>query len=370
MNRSRIALLLAVVFTASWCIGPVQSGGQSSAPSEKELRAVVEKGVNYLKSSQGKDGSFSPKFAGPGITALAVAGLVRSGLGSQDAVVAKGLAYLESQVQKDGGIYNKGLANYTTSVAVMALKDANQGGKYDAVIKDAAAFLKRIQHEDDPNNLSFGGFSYDGKKRPDTSNSAFSVEALIAAGIPKDDPAIKKALTFLGRCQNLPGETNDQPFAKKATKDDHGGFTYLPFDVEENRYKNKEGGLRSLGAMSYGGLKSFLYAGVSKDDPRVKAAVDWIRRHYTLQENIGMGKAGLYYYYHTFSKAMDALGEDPFVDAAGKKHFWRVELFEALRSQQNADGSWRNKGEKAFAEDNPDLCTAFALLSLSYCKGK
>ena len=34
--------------------------------------------------------------------------------------------------------------------------------------------------------------------------------------------------------------------------------------------------------MTYTGLKTFLYAGVGKDDPRVKAAVDWIRRHYTL----------------------------------------------------------------------------------------
>jgi hypothetical protein len=67
---------------------------------------------------------------------------------------------------------------------------------------------------------------------------------------------------------------------------------------------------------------------------------------------------------------MDAWGENPFVDAAGKKHVWRQELFEALRSRQNADGSWRNQGERTFAEDNQDLCTAFALLSLSYCRTK
>ncbi|MCI0680748.1 MAG: hypothetical protein L0Y71_01475 [Gemmataceae bacterium] len=344
--------------------------GDPPAPSPKELQAVVDKGVAYLKSSQGKDGSFAPKLAGPGITALAVAGLLRSGLSPQDAVVANGLKYLESQVQKDGGVYNKFLANYTTSVAIMAFQEANQGGKYDAVIKDAAAFIQRIQHEDDPNNPAFGGFSYDGKKRPDLSNSAFSVEALIAAGIPKDDPVIKKALTFIGRCQNLPGESNDQPFAKKTSKADRGGFTYLPFDVDDNRHKTPDGGLRSLGAMSYGGLKSFLYAGVSKEDPRVKAAVDWIRRHYTLKENIGMGKAGLFYYYHTFAKAMDAWGENPFVDAAGTKHPWKAELFDAIRAQQGPNGSWRNQGERTFAEDNPDLCTAFALLSLSYCKSK
>ena len=43
-----------------------------------------------------------------------------------------------------------------------------------------------------------------------------------------------------------------------------------------------------------------------------KAAIDWIRRHYTLEENPGMKQAGLYYYHHTFAKAMSALGDDQF----------------------------------------------------------
>ena len=33
-----------------------------------------------------------------------------------------------------------------------------------------------------------------------------------------------------------------------------------------------------------------------------------------------MGQAGLYYYYHTFGKAMAALGDDDFEDAKGVKH--------------------------------------------------
>ena len=119
--------------------------------------------------------------------------------------------------------------------------------------------------------------------------------------------------------------------AKKTTKEDKGGFVYSPFralDKDDKIHRTPDGGLRSMGAMTYGGLKSFLYAGVRKEDPRVKAAVDWIRRHYTLEENIGMGKNGLYYYYHTFGKAMDAWGEDPFLDAAGKKHVWRRDFID------------------------------------------
>ena len=45
---------------------------------------------------------------------------------------------------------------------------------------------------------------------------------------------MQKALKFISRCQNLPGETNDQPFAKKTTKDDKGGLIYHPFDPDDN----------------------------------------------------------------------------------------------------------------------------------------
>ena len=94
----------------------------------------------------------------------------------------------------------------------------------------------------------------------------------------------------------------------------------------------------------------------------------WIRGHYTLDQNPGIGKAGLYYYYHTFAKALSAWGEDRFADAAGAEHDWRKDLFEALKKRQRPDGSWINEGDRAFGESNPELATAFALLSLSYCQ--
>jgi len=342
--------------------------GGAAGPDPKDVQAVLDKAVAYLKTTQKKDGSFSPKIAGPGVSALVAASLIRNGVRPKDPLVARTLAYLEKQVQKDGGIYNKLLANYTTSVAVMAFHEANQDGQYDSILKEATAFLRRLQYGDDPKAVSYGGTGYDAGKRPDLSNTQFFVDALLAAGVPRNDPAVQKALQFVSRCQNLPGEFNDQPFAKKATLDDKGGFTYTPIDPDDSPHKTAGGGLRSLGSMTYGGLKSFLYAGVNKDDPRVKAAVDWIRRHYTLDENPGMGQAGLYYYYHTFGKAMAALGEDNFTDAAGKEHAWRRELFIALQKRQRADGSWSNETDRQFGERDPDLATAFALLTLSYCR--
>lgn len=366
MTWQRIPCVLGVGVAFLLAFQPAESQQPNSTPDQKELQRVIEKAIGYLKTSQQANGAFSPKFAGAGITSLVTAALLKNGVGPQEPVVAKSLKFLESNVQPDGGIYEKGLANYTTAVALMALKEGNTDGKYNATIKKAAEFITKIQHDEEQSH-SFGGFGYNDKKgRPDMSNTGFSVEALIAAGFSKDDPAVKNAIKFVERCQNLPGETQP-PFAKKTTDDDKGGITYDP--TSENKdYKTAAGGLRSLGGMTYSGLKSFLYAGVSKDDPRVKAAVNWCRHHYTLEENPGMGSAGLYYYYHTFAKAMDALGEDPFVDARGVKHAWRVELFQTLQKKQLENGSWRNTGERTFGEDNPDLSTAFALLSLSYCK--
>lgn len=358
----RQILILAAAFAVA-----TPAFAQKVGPDPKDVQALADKAYDFLKSRQKEDGSFEPAKGGPGTTALIAASLIRLGKPADDPVIAKALAFLEKNVQKDGGVYNRFLANYTTSIALMTFKEANKGGKYDTVIANGIKFLKSLQQGGPEEQLPFGGFGYDGKSRPDTSNSHFSIETLIALGVPKDDPAIKNALIFMSRCQNLPGEANKFAYAKKATDEDKGGFVYNPFEADnpKSTKKTAEGGLRSEGGMTYAGLKSFLYAGVGKEDPRVKAALDWIKRHYTLEENPGQKDAGLFYYYHVFAKAMDALGEDNFEDAAGKKHDWRMELFEALKKKQAADGSWTNSNSQ-FLENSPELATSFALLSLSY----
>jgi squalene-hopene/tetraprenyl-beta-curcumene cyclase len=355
--------LLALALTSSG-----QAADPEVGPSTKDVKAVLDKAIGFLRKHQNDDGSFQPKLGGPGITALVTAGLIRNGVSPDDPMVKKALGYLEKNIKADGGVYgDKSLANYTTCIALMAFHEANTSGKYTTILKNGGDFLKGLQTNDGPDNPQTGGVGYSGKGRPDLSNTQFFVEAMLAAGVPKDDPAVQRALKFISQCQNLPGEHNTQPFAKKASPDDKGGFTYNPVVSDKNPNKTPEGGLRSYGAMTYAGLKSFLHAGVDKRDARVQAAVDWIARHYTLDEHPGQGQAGLYYYYHTFGKAMNALGNDSFVDASKKKHDWRRDLFEALKKRQKPDGSWSNDN-KAYQENNPELATAFAVLTLSYCQ--
>ena len=344
------------------------------APTEADLKDVVAKAVKFLATRQKENGDLSPTpRAGPGITALAVSALIRNGY-ADDPVAVKGLAFLEKNVQPDGGVYSQGLETYTTSLAIVTFKGANAAGKYDKVLAAASKFVQGLQYGEGltEKDLKYGGAGYGkpgGQDRPDLSNTQFMVEALIASGVPKDDPAIKKAVGFISRCQNLKSEFNDQPFAEKVSDDDKGGFVYNPSDQDNAKSPKRTagGGLRTEGGMTYAGLKSFLYAGVGKDDPRVKAAVSWIRKNYSVSENPGQKLAGLYYYYTTFAKAMEAFGEEPFVDAQGVKHDWRQELFDELKKKQKADGSWANT-DAAFLENAPELATSFALLALSFTK--
>jgi squalene-hopene/tetraprenyl-beta-curcumene cyclase len=156
----------------------------------------------------------------------------------------------------------------------------------------------------------------------------------------------------------------------EASKVNDGGFFYtIANGGSSPAGKSDDGGLRSYGSMTYAGLKSMIFAGVKADDPRVKAANHWIEQNYTITENPGMGGNGLYYYYHTFAKALDAASLDYVADKDGTKHDWRKELAGQLAATQAADGSWVNSS-KRWLEGDPNLVTAYCLMSLSYCQPK
>lgn len=334
------------------------------------LAEVRQKGVNYLKLSQSADGSWTNPTI-PGIGGLCTTALLRNGVAIDDPAVAKGLKYLESLVQEDGGIYAPTSLhkNYETSIAIMAFAAANKDGRYDKLIKRADAFLRGLQWDESeglkPEDPAYGGAGYGKHQRPDLSNTQFFLDALKAAGAKQDDPAFQKALRFVSRCQNLETEHNTTPFPAKVND---GGFYYTPAAGGNSQAGNTpNGGLRSYASMTYAGLKSMLYAGVKKDDARVKAATEWVKKYYTLQENPGLGPQGLYYYYHTFAKALSAMGVDQFEDAKGNKHDWRQELVSVLKTNQKPNGSWVNVTDR-WSEGDPNIVTAYALLALEYCQ--
>lgn len=368
--RIALALALLLAIAANGFCDDKTADKPTSGPDPKLYQTTVDRAIRFLASQQNENGSISTRL-GIGPTALCTLGMLRSGRTPDDPQVARGLAFLEEATQETGGIHMPGgrIPNYETCIAVICFKEANKDGRYDKIIKSAGKYLRGGQIDEkkgkDKSDPSYGGMGYGGRSRPDLSNTAFMIDALKSCGAKADDPAIQKALIFVSRCQNLEGPHNTTKFADKVND---GGFYYTGvLSKQDEARETPDGGLRSYGSMSYSGLKSMIHAGLSKDDPRMKAAIAWIRKHYSLKSNPGMGDAGLYYYYHTFAKALNTMGVDRFEDAKGVEHDWRKELVEELASRQKENGSWVNVNQR-WMEGDPNLATSFALLALTYCR--
>lgn len=362
---------LAKVTGAFCVVEALQGRSWAFAAGADSSRDHIGKAVEFLKSRQGPDGGWSTERE-PGITALVATALLRSKrVSPNEPVIEAAFRYLEKFVDSiDGGFPSAAHANYTTCIALMAYREANADGRYSEAIRKGQAFLKARQWDETENRARtdafFGGAGYGGRNdRPDLSNTAFFIETLRETGLPADDPALQKALVFVARCQNQKSEFNDQPWAGLVND---GGFIYTPANGGQSMAGgDAKGGFRSYGGMTYAGLKSMIYAGLSNDDPRIESAMKYIREHYTLEENPGMGQQGLFYYYHTFAKALSLLKVDKIVDSKGTSHDWRKELTEALGKRQAANGSWVNPADR-FMEGDPNLVTAYALLALSYAR--
>ncbi|MEK6676935.1 MAG: hypothetical protein AABZ47_14940 [Planctomycetota bacterium] len=370
MNRTKFIGALAAC-----ALGVPSIAGAAMDPMlAQKTREAIHRGLTYLVASQSSDGGWQAfEKTHPAITALAINALSDDPrFGPNHPAVSRAIECLLRFEQADGGIYAEadGQPNYHTSVALMALA-ALKDPKHADRIRKAQGFLRKIQWDDgegyEASSPWYGGQGYGKHKRPDLSNTQMMVEALHASGLAEDDPAYKKAATFISRCQML-SATNDQPFA--AGQGD-GGFVYTPANGGESmagtEVVNDRPRLRSYGSMTYAGFKSLLYAKVDRGDPRIQAAVEWIRRNYTLDQNPNMpgeqSREGLYYYYHVFARAMQTWGEDIFSDGQGLPHSWRNELAEKVISLQRGDGSWVNEKDRWF-EGNPHLVTAYAILAL------
>jgi squalene-hopene/tetraprenyl-beta-curcumene cyclase len=347
----------------------------------ERAQQLIDQGLAFMKTQQQADGDFAPPQAPPGLSAIALKAFVQDPAYSttKDDFLKKGYAKLISFQVGSGGIFKDMLATYNTAIAVSALAAANDPS-FKPELDKAVGYLRGMQWTDtitgphgesikDPKKASFeGGFGYGRHSRPDLSNTQFALDALHDAGVKPDDPAFQEALKFVTRCQNF-SETNDQPWAGN-----DGGFVYSAGDAgdsEAGSYTAPNGQKmwRSYGSMTYAGFKSLIYAGLGPQDARVKAALGWIKRHWTLDENPGLrdndptqALHGLYYYFHAMARALAAYGQPVLVDDTATPHDWRVEMTAKIASLQRPDGSWA--GEKRWMEDNPVLSTAYNVLAL------
>ena len=374
----RRLMLICLLTLAPAGYGAAAAGEAKAGPDEKTWNTTTQRAIDFLKSSQDKNGGWRADKS-IGVTGVALTGLLQAGVPTKDPVAAKALGFIEGLVNPEkkhiaGKDPKVQLQNYVTSINVMALVAAKEDAKYKAIIGDATEFLKKLQWDEGEGKNDkddfFGGAGYDSKSRPDLSNTQLFLDALKAAGVDKDDPALKKAMVFVSRCQNLKSEFNDQPWSKIIND---GSFIYTPATGGVTKVIDKpgpDGALPGYGSMTYAGIKSLIYCGASKDDPRVKKALEWIKGNYSVDKNPGMPEQrsqwGLYYYYNTMAKCLDALGLDYVVDAKGVKHDWRKDITLALAKRQQENGSFSNV--QNWMEADANLVTGYALMALSYCR--
>jgi len=312
------------------------------------------------------------------VTGLGVKALAQApALTPNDTSLDKAVAYLRDALDTHGfeGLASAGLGNYVASSIVMGLVAV---GSDTSTVQEGVLWLQGEQWDRSegikPAQDWFGGAGYGNRGRPDLSNTQMMLDALHDAGVSPDEPTMQRALVFLTRTQNLKS-TNQAAWAQAGNND--GGFIYTPANngesmasqaAGEGRYGEKfpagvARSLRSYGSMTYAGFKSLLYAGLQPDDPRVKAALDWIRLNYTLDENPGLGQQGYYYYLHAMARALRASGIDTITDDAGNQHQWRSELIRALAQRQREDGSWANESDR-WEEARPELATIYSTLAI------
>lgn len=370
---------------------------------------MLLKAAAYLRSTQAESGGWNirpgaPVF--PAITGLALQGLLdRPQTPENDDAIKRAIAFILSMQQPDGGIYDKVLPTYNTAICLSALTRIPQpSAQVKAAIPRARDFIKGLQYGEgaviqegiasSPQKVTkdhafYGGWGYGNHGRPDLSNTAFMLEALHDSGVAETDPAFQRALVFLQRCQMIekaPDGTiiNAMDYAKGSRQ---GGFIYstsvnkdtvgagqsqTAAMIEETLDDGTNiSRLASYGSMTYSGFKSYLYAGLSPQDPRVLAARDWIARNYTLHENPGMGTDGLYYYFLVFARALDTFDETSIAtiapDGSTAPRQWRADLVHRLAELQTPDGSFRSVDDR-WMENDPVLITAYAAIALQCTK--
>lgn len=342
-----------------------------------EVRHAIDKGWTWMVKSQDTNGFWSsadyPAMTGLALVSYQLQPGVRDQRKDSD-TVKKAYAYLASCIQPDGGIYRKELPSYNTSIALMALVLSDRPEFQSAILK-ARRFVIGLQVDQGEvgkiDTANDGGVGY-GKadKQPDLSNTSWALEALALCKsylkeknlTDSSDLNWPAAIHFIQSCQNLPGY-NPEKWAS-GDPQNKGGFIYAPGASKAGETNlNSRVALRSYGSMSYAGLLSYAYADLKPDDPRVTAVMDWLKSNYTLDENPGMEKQGLFYYFHTMAKALTVCGTDTLDTQDGRKVNWREQLALKLMNLQKADGSWANDNGRWFEKD-PTLVTAYSLIAL------
>jgi len=353
----------------------------SSGPPEmeqtltNEINTAIDRALDWLAERQREDGTWSNRQF-PALTALPAWAFVRSDHPQKDAIVTNAVQSLLDNVQPDGGIYREvagrrggGLSNYNTAIAMTVLHSLGDPDLAETIL-NARTFVSQGQLTGD--DIYHGGFGYDVRSQEpyaDLMNTLQVLEAMrYTADLEEERPAGETRATvdwqaaeaFVSRLQN----------PEEAGEEHAGGFIYNPEESKAGQEAQDDGAVvfRSYGSMTYAGLLALIYSGVDRNDPRVRSAFDWASRHWTLDENPGMGAQGYFFFVNVLTRALNAYGVEWIPQERDQLLNWRREAALRLVREQRIEpetghGYWRNEDGR-FWENDPILVTAYSILAL------
>jgi hypothetical protein len=322
-----------------------------------ESRTAMIRGAHFLRTSQQEDGGWTEH---AGVTAMCIWALERAGtLPDAQWHPARDKAREYVLRHHKDGLFRHSAADdtliYSTSACLVALRLLAHPD--DQLLADKAR--EQLMHKQallwaGATPASYGSANV----FPYLTNAHWAMEAVRAQEVSERSPDQRKfwgrAVEFLGRCQALHLPENH---------DDYGCFSYSP------TFSNSNGDPWALGSFTAAGIKCLLYAGVESDDPRIKAALAWLERHFSVTKNPNAGDAGYLNYIYMLATLMTLLEGDAALAPYPKLQGWRQAVAEALLNKQRGGGEWQNPN-RMWREQDPKLCTAYALIAMSLAVGE
>ncbi|MEP3482011.1 MAG: prenyltransferase [Fuerstiella sp.] len=355
------SLLFAITCMAlSSPVAHAQNAETLQRTYQKELDAAVDRGLAYLAtkqlSHQTAQQMGSPELAGSfveegspgntGITSLAVMAFLAKGhlpgRGPYGTVINRGVDYLLRQQLENGMLVCRNTAGRTTglmyehSIATLLLSevsgmvDSSRQSKIDQVLPKALLVLLQAQKVPKSDEQT-GGWRYTpGTTDSDLSLTGWSIMALRAAklnGAAIPDEHIEMAVSYILNCH----------------KDDRG-FAYMPS-------RNA-----SSSAMTGIGVLCLELCGEHGSEELIAAGDYILSRPPRMTDPNGRSQRFRYYAFYYCGQAMFQLGGRHWTQFAPV-------MYDALLTDQNADGSWSYPDP--VVKYNTSYPTSLAVLTLT-----
>lgn len=365
---------------ASFVAGNIGCDRSKTTTERAEDVQPLDRALDWLVAKQQGDGSWRSEHYAPLRSGFAVTPLVRlavepclqtsAGLIRCPGQHLRPLWWIRSRVSPDGvvGFDDPELPeypNYATSLAVRCLV-ADEVDADRPLIARMVKYLVEQQYCEatgfEPEHVCYGGWGFGGVRPTGTSPGHMDIghtrhvlEALRAAG--HDDPqTYARAERFLDRMQkrNTPAFDGGFYFSPIVTAANKGGETIIDGTTYYNSYAT----------CTCDGVLALLACGVKRDDERIAAADEWLKKHPRLDFPEGVlegtdtnwGTSIRFYHFAARAECYAAL------DRPGE---WRSELRAILEKLQQPDGSFVNREGFLMKEDDPILCTALAVMALA-----